>query len=74
MNLSTLNDDMKKFVNGKWTDLKHFVELPNEDKDVIVDKTLIEKANNLPIVEELNCIGEPEFDREKRSDFTNIDT
>jgi hypothetical protein len=44
------------------------------DKDVIVDKTAMENVNNLPIVEELNVIVEPEFDVEKISDFTNIDT
>jgi hypothetical protein len=30
-------------ANGKWIDLKHFIELPNVDKDVAVDKTVVEK-------------------------------
>jgi hypothetical protein len=49
MNLWTLNEEMgydKKIkenveVNDKWIDLKHFKELLNVDKDVVVDKTLV---------------------------------
>jgi hypothetical protein len=37
----------KKHVNGKWIDLRHFLELPNVDK-VIIYKTVVEKVNNLP--------------------------
>jgi hypothetical protein len=65
--------DVKKLVNGKWIKLKHFVELPNADKDAIVDKTVVEKDNNLPNIEELNIVDDPEFDPVKRKDFTNID-
>jgi hypothetical protein len=63
----------KKLVNGKWIDLKYFIELSNVDKDAVVDKTVIEKVNNLSNIEELNIIDDPEFDVVERKDFTNID-
>jgi hypothetical protein len=47
--------------------------LPTVDKDVIVDKTVIEKVNNLPNIEELNIVVFPELDVVERKDFTNID-
>jgi hypothetical protein len=70
MNLWDLNEEMgydmkikekveangKKLVDGKCIDLKRFIELSNVDKDVVVDKTVVEKVNNLPIVEELNIV------------------
>jgi hypothetical protein len=63
----------KKLVNGKWIELEHFVELPNADKDAIVDKTVVEKVNNLPNIEELNIVADPEFDVIERKDVRNID-
>jgi hypothetical protein len=63
----------KKLVNGKWIDVKHFIELSNVDKDVVVDKTVVEKVNNLPNIEELNIVVNPKFDVVERKNFTNID-
>jgi hypothetical protein len=60
-------------VNGKLIDLKHFIESPNVDKDVVIDKTVIEKVNNLPNIEELNIVVDWEFDVTERENFTNID-
>jgi hypothetical protein len=62
-----------KLVNGKWIDLKHVIELPNVNKDVVVDKTVVEKVNNLPNIEELNIIVIPEFNVVEKKNFTNID-
>jgi hypothetical protein len=62
----------KKYVNGKWIDFKHFIELSNVDKDVAVDKTVVEKVNNLPNIEELNFAVDLEFNIVERKDFTNI--
>jgi hypothetical protein len=87
MNLWVLNEEMgydmkikekieangKKLMNEKWIDLKHFIELPNVDKDVVVDKTVVEKINNLPNIEELYIVVDPEFGVVERKDFTNID-
>jgi hypothetical protein len=55
MNLWSLNEEMgydmkikekveangKKLVNRKWIDLKHFIELKNVDKDVVVIKIVV---------------------------------
>jgi hypothetical protein len=86
MNLWALNEEMeydmkikekvetngKKLVNGKWIDLKYFIGLPNVDKDVVIDKTVVEKVNNLPNIEDVNIVVDPEFDVVEREDFTNI--
>jgi hypothetical protein len=63
--------NVKKLANGKWIDLKGFIELPNVVKEVIVEKTEVEKANNLPSIEELNIIVDREFDMVERKDFIN---
>jgi hypothetical protein len=60
-------------MNGKWIDLKHFIELPNADKEVVIDKAVVEEVNNLPNIGELNAVVDPEFDVVERKDFTNID-
>jgi hypothetical protein len=58
MNLLTLNEEMRydkkikekvktngnKFVNRKWIDLKHFFALTNVDKDIVADKTVVQKV------------------------------
>jgi hypothetical protein len=54
-------------------ELKHFIELSNIDKDIVVDKIVVEKVNNLPNIEELNIAVDPEFDVVERKDFMNID-
>jgi hypothetical protein len=47
--------------------------LLNDDKDVVVDKTVVEKINNLLNIEELNIVVDPKFDVVERKNFTNID-
>jgi hypothetical protein len=59
-------------MSGKWIDLKHFIELSNVDKEVVIDKVVVE-VNNLPNVEELNVVVDPEFVVVERKDFTNTD-
>jgi hypothetical protein len=64
MNLWALSEEMgydmkfkeKVKANGKWIDLKHFIELPNVDMDIVVDKTVVEKVYNLPNIEKLNIV------------------
>jgi hypothetical protein len=73
LNLCALNEEMdldnkfkeklqvegKKFSNGRYVNPKHFIELPNPDVDIVLEKNVIEVMSNLPIADERNIIVEP---------------
>jgi hypothetical protein len=60
--------DGKKMVNGKLINSKHFIKLPNVDKDIILEKNIINSINNLPEVDERNIIVDHDPENEKKSD------
>jgi hypothetical protein len=50
----------KKKVNLIIINLKHFIERPNLDKDIILEENVIHSINNLPEAVERNMIVDPD--------------
>jgi hypothetical protein len=74
MNLWTLNEEMrfdlkfkeklpveeKRLVKGKYINPKHFITLPDLDRDIVLEKNLMQTIINLPEADESNIIVESE--------------
>jgi hypothetical protein len=52
-------EEVKRLV-GKSKNLKNFIELPNQDHDIVVEKEVFEKLKNEPPREERNILVEEE--------------
>jgi hypothetical protein len=50
----------KKMVNGKLINPKHFIDLPNVGKDIILEKNVVHSINILSEADERNIIVEPD--------------
>jgi hypothetical protein len=59
-------DVKPKMIKDKLCDLKQFIELPNQDKDVVVEKKMIQLIDNSPSADEMNIIVEHDPESEEK--------
>jgi hypothetical protein len=76
LNLWTINEEMgfdikmkekisvveKKLVNGKLINPKHFITLPDVDRDIVLEKKFVRSINHIPETVESNIIVELEHE------------
>jgi hypothetical protein len=59
----------KKFHNDKLINPKHFIIIPNLDRDVVLEKNVMQTIANLPETDELNIVIEPEVEPKPKETF-----